>query len=113
MTGAAMSADLPELADVGVSLHRDLLELQGPYLVTHTCQKLAALRYDTHPFMGDAAYERFLAAHEESRRICEVCGEPAPSATWPRLTTRCERHPATKDVRVIGAIARPPGWETS
>ncbi len=89
-------------------IHADLLELLGGYVVTQVKQKGTGLVISTRPYASDKARERVRAARSESGRTCDLCSEPGTS-NWQRFVTRCERHTVTRNDRIPGALARPPG----
>jgi len=90
-------------------LHRDLAALLGEYTITLAGQKSGGLRFYTSPVARGEAFERIDAARDESRTVCEVCGEPGGRS---RFSTRCPHHPVAGPDRIPGAVARPPGRDT-
>lgn len=91
-------------------LHADLRRLLGDYEVAYVGQNTGGLRFRTSPIAKGEAVKRIGAARADSMMVCAVCGGTARIETPPRSATRCLRHPPSRPDRIIGAIARPPGW---
>lgn len=91
-------------------LHADLSCLLGDYEVAYVGQSAGGLRLLTSPIARGGVAERIGAARADSMAVCTVCGGTARIETQPRSATRCPRHPSSRPDRIVGAIARPPGW---
>ena len=91
-------------------LHVDLQSLLGDYEVAYVGQKAGGLLFRTSPIVWGEAAKLIGVARADSMTVCTVCGGTAKIETPPRSTTRCPRHPHSHPDKIVGAIARPPGW---
>jgi hypothetical protein len=67
------------------------LETGVPFEVCQVKEKFGGMKFYTN-FHSDAISERIGVAALESRRTCEICGQPGtqPEGVW--IRTRCKEH---------------------